>query len=281
MSEIAHASRALSALGLQALEVASLALPQVKCEVFHRFGPGVYIREVSIPANTFAIGHMQKQRHQNIMLRGCVVMFNEDGSTKELRAPLMFVGEPGRKVGYVTEDMVWLNVYATDETDADKAEALFIDKSEAWLADDVEQRRMASLTKGEDRADYLLALAETGFTQEQARRQTENTEDQVPFPMGAWPVVVGGSPIEGRGLFATADIKAGQVICPARIGDRRTPAGRYTNHAKNPNAAMVARGHAIALVALRDIEGCRGGQHGEEITVDYRTSIKEARKLAT
>jgi hypothetical protein len=33
----------------------------------------------------------------------------------------------------------------------------------------------------------------------------------------------------------------------------------------------------IDLVALTDIQGCRGGQDGEEITVDYRRTLEYAR----
>ena len=82
------------------------------------------------------------------------------------------------------------------------------------------------------------------------------------------------SPIEGKGLFTSSHIKAGAVVAPARINGQRTPAGRFVNHSRTPNAAMVAGGAgAIDVVALRDIAGCHGGDSGEEITVDYRQAV--------
>jgi hypothetical protein len=89
---------------------------------------------------------------------------------------------------------------------------------------------------------------------------------------------VGPSPIHGQGLFSTVPVRAGEVVCPARIGDMRTPGGRYINHAKNPNAVMQqAGGGDMAVVALRDIAGAHGGDIGEEITVDYRQAVEAGR----
>ena len=83
--------------------------------------------------------------------------------------------------------------------------------------------------------------------------------------------MIGPSKIEGSGLFATGAFAANELIAPTRLDGRRTPAGRYINHSRMPNAdaAMTETGD-IYLFALRPIAGCRGGQLGEEITIDYR-----------
>ena len=114
---------------LEAVESKMLDINQVECPVVHRFGPGIYIREVTIPADSFAIGHKQNFEHMNVFLKGRVTMLNEDGSTTELKAPMIFVGQPGRKIGYIHEDMVWLNIYATNETDIEKLEAHYFKKA--------------------------------------------------------------------------------------------------------------------------------------------------------
>ena len=106
------------------MEEFMLAQEQVPCPVIHRFGPGVYMREVKIPAGTMAVGHHQNFEHMNIVLAGRVTILQDDGSTTEVVAPTMYVGKPGRKVGYIHEDLVWLNIYATTETDIDRLEAL-------------------------------------------------------------------------------------------------------------------------------------------------------------
>jgi len=89
---------------VERLQEALLQMPQVDCPVVHRFGPGIYIREVSIPAGTLSIGHRQTTTHLNVMLAGRVMMVNEDGSKTEVIAPTTFVAGPGRKIGYILED---------------------------------------------------------------------------------------------------------------------------------------------------------------------------------
>lgn len=255
------------------------SLPQVKCEVLHRFAPGLYIREVCIPAGTMAIGHWQRFEHLNIMLKGKVTILNDDGTTTRLEAPMMFVGKPGRKVGYIEEDMVWQNIYATTETDVEKLEEMFLDKNAVWHAhlDEVKHKLLPMV---DDVDDYRAMLSEFGVTEEFARGESERTDNMADLPYGTYKIKVGDSAIEGKGLIATADIEAGEVIAPARIGDKRTIAGRYTNHSARPNAVMVRRGHKeIDLVALRGISGCHGGHDGEEITIDYRVALRLAMQI--
>jgi hypothetical protein len=216
----------------------------------------------------------------NVMIKGRVLMLNEDGSSRELVAPMTFVGQPGRKVGYILEDVVWQNIYPTDETDIEVLEATYLDKSDSWLEHKDTQDAIQKLSRTEDQDDYRLALDEHGFTEEIARSQSENEDDQIPMPYGWSKVSVRDSLIEGKGLFANHTISAGEIIAPARIDGKRTPAGRYTNHAKDPNAEMVKLLNGdIDLVAITDIYGCKGGSIGNEITIDYRRTISLARQL--
>lgn len=257
------------------IETAMLALPQADCPVLHHFGPGIYVREVNLPAGITAIGHAQRFPHLNIMLKGRVLMYRDDGSTVELAAPLLFVGPPGRKIGYVLEDVVWLNVYATSETDIETLERTYLDKSPAWQEDRGRRAARERDAHEADRADFLAMATEVGVAPENIRAQSERTEDLADMPQGSWPVMVADSPIEGRGMFATAPIAAGMVICPGRVSGKRTPAGRYTNHSATPNARAVLRPNGdVDLVAARDIAGCRGGQPGDEITLDYRQVLR-------
>lgn len=271
----------VSAAMIEAAEHATLRLPQVSCPVVHRFGPGICVREVFIPAGTFAIGHYQRFEQVNIFLKGRVTVIHDDGSTRELVAPMFFVGPPGRKVGIVHEDVVWLNVWATDETDVEKIEAHFLDKSGAWTYHAEQKYAERVMAHQEDRDDFARAVAELGFTPEQVRQIAENTDDLIPFPAGSYKIRLSGSPIEGKGLFATSDIAPGETIAPGRIDGRRTPAGRYTNHAKVPNARfqLVNDRGDMSLVAIAPIAGSRGGQDGDEITVDYRQSVAECKKF--
>ena len=250
-----------------------LQMPQADCPVIHHFGPNLCVREVFMPAGTFAIGHRQKFEHMNVMLRGKVMVVNDDGTTNVLSAPMMFIGKPGRKVGYVIEDMVWQNIYATDLKNPDDVEAHFIEKSEDWREDYVTKLAVAQVEREMDRADYEAVALLSGFTKEQIRQQVENDDDLIWIDSAI--TRVSESPIHGKGLFLTHSVKEGDVICASRINGKRTQAGRYTNHSMKPNAKMVMRANGdVDLVSTCEIKGCVGGNIGTEITIDYRQALE-------
>ena len=266
----------VSADKLEELESHMLELPQAECPVVHHFGPGIYIREVTLPANTIAIGHAQRFDHLNIMLTGSVAMVDDDGQTKILKAPLIFVGKPGRKVGYVLETCIWQNVYATDERDIEVLEATYLDKSPTWQAHHAAQQLRLISEHAADREDFDLIVKASGFTRATIRAQSENLSDQIPMPDGhGTKVTIRQSPIEGHGVFLSSPVEEGELIAPARIFGLRTPVGRYTNHSKTPNAYFIKSDDGdIFLVALRRIAGCSGGDAGEEVTIDYRQALE-------
>jgi len=119
---------------LDELALSLLHLPQVDCPLVHRFAPGVYLREILMPAGTFVIGHLHKTEHFNIVLRGrAIVMI--DGETQEIVGPCTFVSGPGvRKVLYIKEDMVWQTIHPTHETNMARLEEDLIVKSGAYEA---------------------------------------------------------------------------------------------------------------------------------------------------
>ena len=253
-------------------EKAMLELPQVSCPVVHHFGPNICIREVFMPKDTLAIGHRQKFDHLNIMLKGKVMILNEDGSTKVLTAPMIFMGKAGRKIGYVMEDMVWQNVYSTDLKNIDEVEDFFIEKSENWQEDRQAKLGVERIAQEANRLDYHALLKECGIPHEIAKAQSENEED---FRWIDNQITrVSDSAIEGKGLFVTVPVKAGDLICQARIDGYRTQAGKYTNHSMAPNAKMVLLPNGdIDLIATVDIDGCMGGDLGTEVTIDYRQAL--------
>lgn len=273
-SLVAPFEKAFTESDVQKLEAAFLDLPQADCPITHRFAPGIYIREVRMPAGSYVIGHHHTTDHLNIMLSGHLTILNEDGTKTDLKAPQTFIAPSGRKIAYIHEDVIWQNVFATNERDVETLEAMFLDKSEAWLEAQKFNQMLLSFDHSEDIADFYAAIESFGFDPETVRSISENEEDQTDFPHGEYKIAVSESKIEGKGIFATGGIPQFEVIAPALIDGKRTPAGRYTNHSKNPNAMMFRMENGdIYLVALRDIAGCKGGNLGEEITVDYRQAL--------
>lgn len=256
------------------VETELLKQPQASCPVVHRFGPGIYIRELHMSAGTMAVGKLQKYEHTNILLKGKVLMFNENGTTNVLEAPLFFVGKAGRKVGLVLEDMVWQNIYATEETDIDKLEEMFMENSEAGKEHVIAQLAYTQIEAQNDNDDYLLLLEEIGMTEEQVQRQVQIVEDLIDFDTPN-TLRLADSCIHGKGIFTTAPIFKDEWIAKARIDGKRTPAGRYTNHSAVPNCTLVIDENSnIWLKALEDIDGCMGGSKGTELTIDYREALK-------
>jgi hypothetical protein len=259
---------------LRDMEHLMVNMPQAPCPVVHTFHDGVYMRQVFMPAGTVAIGHHQRFEHINILVQGAVQVRNDDGSLTVLEAPLTFIGQPGRKVGLILSDLVWINVYKTDITDVAEAEDYFLDKSQSVPIPQIAFDHTA------DKEDYAAMLAEVGVSADTVQEQADDTSDCIPFPSGCYSCGVFDSPIAGKGLFATADFPAGAVIAPARIGGKRTPAGRYINHSATPNAEMVEHGGNIYVIATRDIGGSRATVLGDEITTDYRKNVALVRRLS-
>lgn len=105
-------------------------LDQVDCPVKHYFAPGVYLREIFMPAGTIVIGKIHKTEHLNIIERGACLIRHDDGAVETLQAPLTFVSKAGvQKVLYIAEDTVWKTVHVTAETDLVKLEELLIEPS--------------------------------------------------------------------------------------------------------------------------------------------------------
>jgi hypothetical protein len=268
----------MTTLDLDKMEAVGLMLPNVEVPVVHHFGPGIYMREAIMPVGLF-IGRAHREPCQNLMVSGCLSLFTPNG-WQTLEGPQTFTSQPGRKMALVHAPTVFLNIWATTETDLAVLEARLFDDSPymgEWR-DAVMQFARAQAEP--DRADFAAFLAASPWTADEVRALSERTDDMVPMP-APWSATlqVLDSPIEGQGLFTSVPISAGDVIAPARINGKRTPAGRYINHSHRPNAKMVDTGGGhIVVVALRGIAGCHGGDAGEEITVDYRHAINVGRQ---
>lgn len=249
--------------------VESLMLPaqQIECPVIHTFGPGVYTRELQTPGGgTFLIGHKQRYDQLNIFIKGKVLMISPTGEAKEINAPMMFTGGAGKKVGIVLEDMIWLNVYPSDETDIDTLEETFFEKSETWKSS---RRRNVIDFRNHG---FSNLLSELGITQAELNRKFETVSDRVDkMPYGSYKCGVHKSPIHGRGIMATATIYQDECIGPLKKDGLKTPFEKYCNHSDAPTAIPAKVGNDIYLFATKDIVGSFGGVLGDEILIDYRT----------
>lgn len=264
--------------GVEQIEAALMNRPQAPLPVLHYFGPGVYIRQVTMPPGCMIVGNRHKQPCLNIVLKGKVAMIDDD-KVKVVEANTIFTSPPGQKVGYTVEETVWLNVFATDETNVEKLEDMLFEQDETGKVFKETRAKEERQRRIEDREDFFELIARIGLTEEEVRQETEDESDQIVMP-DPWSVsvTVRESQIQGKGIFSSWPMQKGAIIAPLRINGKRTPAGRFTNHSKLPNCSIVTLENGdIYLKAIRPIHGCRGGSPGEEITIDYRGPLSHSK----
>jgi hypothetical protein len=94
--------------------------PQAECPIRNHFAPGVYAREMTVPAGVIATGAVHKTEHLSILSAGHCWLTTEDG-VQELRAPYTCVSKPGAKRAiYAVTECVFTTIHPTTETDIEK-----------------------------------------------------------------------------------------------------------------------------------------------------------------
>lgn len=251
---------------VEALERELQRLPQVDCPVRWYFADGMAAREMTIPAGVTLTGAVHRHEHLCTISMGRIVVSTDEGM-KELAAPCTIVSKPGAKrVGYAIEKTVWTTYHATTETDPGR---LIEEITESTSAELMGGERNVQMLAQLSRDDYARFLGEYGLTQELVTRLVENEADQIDFPEWITCLEVRESVIAGVGMFASQQFWAGDFIAPARLGDKRTPAGRFINHSPRPNVEFVPLSSGgLSVRALCDIKP------GEELTVDYRQAMR-------
>ncbi len=276
MNEVSVIAEQIKDLSLDEVEKSLLQYEQAECPVQHEFIDGFYIRRAFIPAGVFAMGHEQRFYHVNRMIAGKVeIFYGGDGKSTVMTAPCEFVGEPGRKVGYIIEDVIWENWYDHDsaERDIEKVEAMYLNKSEysqQFRDQLIEDQRF---TKEEDRQDYNSLLLQIGYSENDVQREMADTEDYLSEYINT-KIRITDSPIQGKGVFLEAMAFPGQLIGISKLGKMKTPLGRYLNHSKTPNATFELQDDGnIWVRASKYISGRKAGLEGDEVVVDYREAI--------
>jgi len=118
------------------------SMPQADCPVRNIFAPGIYAREMTIPAGVVATGAVHKTEHLTIISAGRLIITSGD-DVKEVSAPHIFVSKPGAKRAvYAIEDTVLTTIHPTDETDIDKLVELLTESKSCELLGGSENRQL-------------------------------------------------------------------------------------------------------------------------------------------
>jgi hypothetical protein len=116
--------------------------PQAELPVKHYFVPGMYAREMTIPAGVILTGAVHKTEHLSTISAGRIMVETEEGM-KEISAPYTFVSKPGAKrAGYALETTVWTTYHATETTDLDTLVEELTEMTAAELVGGPKNRQM-------------------------------------------------------------------------------------------------------------------------------------------
>ncbi len=108
--------------------------PQQELKLVHYFAPGVYARELHVPAGVILTGALHKHAHFSVLSKGIASISLGDKIVR-IEAPFAAVSPAGTKrIAYAHTDCVWTMVLGTEETDLDKIWDKFTARDEAeWL----------------------------------------------------------------------------------------------------------------------------------------------------
>lgn len=122
---------------LDELELKLLAsdAPAVELPLIHRFTPGLYAREIFMPAGTLLTSRQHETEHPYVILTGRVRVLVAGECVEELVAPHVGVTKPGtRRLLYIAEDCRWITFHPNpDDENLEQIEARIIGRRE--LAD--------------------------------------------------------------------------------------------------------------------------------------------------
>lgn len=125
---------------VERLEAHLLQFPEVEIKTEHRFVPGLYIRQITIPAGATCTGAACKFEHFSVMVRGRMFALSE-GAMREIAGYNEWIAPAGvKRVGIAIEETVWYCVYPNpdDERDLNVLEERIFEQA------DMLQRRRAA-----------------------------------------------------------------------------------------------------------------------------------------
>jgi hypothetical protein len=106
---------------LDRLELSMSGMEPCQMPVTHRFTPGLYIREIHIPAGTLLTSMEHKTEHPFVVSSGIIAVISATEGKQIYQAPFTGITKPNtRRALYAYTDTVWTTFHVTDETDVEK-----------------------------------------------------------------------------------------------------------------------------------------------------------------
>jgi hypothetical protein len=130
------------------LEAAMMVCDPVDCPLNHKFLPGIYIREILMPAGSLVTSMIHKTTHAYFVLQGKVSVISENFGEQYIESPFTGTTLPNtRRVLYIHENCVWITVHPTSIQPKDGSpEALM--EAVALIEDEILDKRENPLIGG-------------------------------------------------------------------------------------------------------------------------------------
>ncbi len=114
-----------SMAAMKRLQSYMAGLPQTEMEPRHYFAEGMYGRVLPIPADTVVVGKIHRHEHLVALIKGEATI-NTDRGMERIRAPHVWISQPGAKRALVTHtdcEFMTCHLNPTNTHDLDELEA--------------------------------------------------------------------------------------------------------------------------------------------------------------
>ena len=102
---------------------------EIDLQIKHHFSPGVYAKEMHLPADHFAISHKHAYDHISMLAAGRVRV-TVNGDQAEHVAPAFIMIRAGHEHEILAlEDATWFCIHETEETNPDNIDEVLIEKA--------------------------------------------------------------------------------------------------------------------------------------------------------
>lgn len=123
--------------------------PISECPLRHTFSPGLYVREILMPAGYLITSKIHKTEHPFFIMQGKVTVYTEENGEVTMEAPYIGVTKPGtRRILYIHEDCIWATTHLTNgEETLEEIEERIIEKHDNPLLDENLKSQLKLLNK--------------------------------------------------------------------------------------------------------------------------------------
>lgn len=101
----------------------------IDLRIKHHFSPGLYAKEMHLPAGHFAVSHRHEYDHISMLAAGRAVVEVDDAETIYAAPAFIMIRAHAEHKITAMEDVTWFCVHETDETDAEKIDEVLIERA--------------------------------------------------------------------------------------------------------------------------------------------------------